>query len=425
MDTTPKALVTKPDVYETRQIQLSSPLLHIGAAVSQLYPHEYVATSQRVYLPNSDALAKAMKEQGQLQEFLYRVEAREELTTLLRQVFGDDWQTAKDADGEAIFPKHMSSRRWTDQPISLLRLMIRNGFGQLYIPGSSIKGAIRTAIAYYLLKHGDRYGVPKQTRVSAIEAKLRQSMGSLRQKAKFADDSLFMDELFTNFELPAPNYRKGPNTDFMRAVQVTDSQPLVEQRIEQRGKPVLLNLPVVAEVIISSRFPDYKAKYRASLFVEMVRNVKTEFTLSLDTEMLSWFRHSQGMKLPFQSVQDILNICQEFAQDQWDFEHDYWADLQDNPRAAGRNLSFSEIRHFYEPEKCPFGLRLGWASGMPGTTVELAFKDNDLWSTIRDTCGLKAPGFEAPKSRRTVLDLKGEIRFVPGWAKFKVLSTSS
>ncbi len=420
MVASPETPITKPEVYETRRIQLNSPLLHIGAAVAQLYPSEFVATSQRVYLPNSEALARAMKERGQLAEFLRRVENREELVPLLRQVFGDDWQTAKDADGEAIFPWQTSSRRWTDQPISFLRPMIRNGFGHLYIPGSSIKGAIRTAIAYHLIKHGDRYGVPKQVRVSEIEAKLRQNMGNLRQKAKFADDSLFMDELFTNFELPAPNYRKGPNTDFMRAVQITDSQPLIEQRIEQRGKPVSLNLPVVAEVIISSRFPDYKAKYRASLFVEMARNVKTEFTLSLDTEMLSWFRHSQGMQIPFRSVQDILNICQEFAQEQWDFEHDYWIDIQDNPRAAGRNLSFSEIRRIYESEKCPFSLRLSWGTGMTGTTVNLLLKDNSR-EDIRDAVGIKAPGFEAPKSRRSIVSLQNEIKYVPGWSVLKII----
>jgi len=79
--------------------------------------------------------------------------------------------------------------------------MIRNGFRHHYIPGSSIKGAIRTAIAYHLLKYADKYGVPKFSRVSEIESQLRQSMGELRRKAKFADDRLFKDELFANYGL--------------------------------------------------------------------------------------------------------------------------------------------------------------------------------------------------------------------------------
>lgn len=427
MVSTSKTALVKPEVYESKQILLTSPILHIGSAVSQLYPFEYVATSNRVYLPDQDALAKAIKTRGRLQDYLQRVEDRRDITSLLNDVFDENWRTAKNDEGDAIFPKSMSSMRWTERSIVDLRPMIRNGFGQLYIPGSSIKGAIRTAITYYLLKYPDRYGVPKQSRVSEIEKQLRQSMGTLKQKAKFADDALLMDQLFTDFDLIDPNqpvnhqkYRKGPNTDFMRAVQVTDSDPLIEEKIEQRGRSAYRNLPVVAEVIVSSRFPDYKAKLRASIFAEMVRSVRTQFTISIDTEMLSWFRHSQGMKIPFQSVQDILNICQEFAQDQWDFEHDYWIEIQNNSNASRRNLDFSEIRNLYEAEQCSYSLRIGWASGMPGTTVNMLFKDG-VREDIRDTCGIKAPGFEAPKSRRTVVNSQGEIKYVPGWIKFKVL----
>lgn len=57
--------------------------------------------------------------------------------------------------------------------------MICNGMGQLFIPGSSIKGAITTAIAYHLLKHGDRYQIPSSKQVSEIEKTLRQKLGQL------------------------------------------------------------------------------------------------------------------------------------------------------------------------------------------------------------------------------------------------------
>lgn len=425
MATTPETALSKPEVYETRRIQLTSPILHIGSAVSKLSPFEYVQTSKRVYLPNLEALAKTLYQGGHLQDYIRLIEEQEDITSLLKDVFGDRWQTAKDSNKQAIFPEHTSSLKWTQQRITDLRPMIRNGFGQLYIPGSSIKGAIRTAIAYYLIKHADRYQVAKAQQVSEIERKLRQSMGNLKQQAKFADDKLFMDRLFTDFELTYQgqpiNSRQGPNTDFMRAVQVTDAEPLLEERfINKQGQTGFVNLPVVAEVIISSRLPDWRAKYRASVYAEMVRNVRTQFTMSLDETMLSWFHRSQGMQIPFQTVNDILKICQEFAQDQWDFEHDYWQAVQNNPNAQGRSLDFSDIRESYEADKCPFSLRIGWASGMTGTTVNLLLKE-ELKAEIRDACGLKAPGFEAPKSRRTVVGPSGEIRFVPGWVKFKVL----
>lgn len=73
-------------------------------------------------------------------------------------------------------------------------------------------------------------------------------------------------------------------------------------------------MPVVAEIIVSSRFTDYLAKYKASIYAEMVRNVQTEFTLTLNMEMLLWFQHKQGMKLPFSNLDELLQICQEFTQ---------------------------------------------------------------------------------------------------------------
>jgi CRISPR-associated protein Csm5 len=303
--------------------------------------------------------------------------------------------------------------------------MIRNAYGQLYIPGSSIKGAIRTAIAYHLLKNSDQFKVPKLKQKSAIELQLQQTMGSLRQKAKFADDSLFMNTLFHDFKLEGDRsaVKTGPNTDFMRAIKVTDSEPLIERKIPlANGKNRFENLSVTAEVLVSSRYSDYRAKYRAPIYAELARNVQTIFTITLDCDLLDQMSHLQDMKIPFKSVADILQICQDFAQDQWDAEHDYWQDIQNNASERDRNgdrrnLDFGTIREFYESTTCPYALRLGWGSGMNGTTVGLLL-DEQLRSQIRDTCGIKAPGFEAPKSRRTILDSKGEIRFAPGWTKF-------
>ena len=429
----PEKPLVKPEIYEIKRIQLTSPLLHIGSEVSKLSPFEYVQTTNQVYFPNKEALAKALHHKGKLNDYISRIEGGEEITTLLKEAFGDDWQTAK-LGNEAIFPETGISRKWTEEKITDLRPMIRNGFGQRYIPGSSIKGAIRTAIAYHLLKHGDRYQVPGMKRVSEIERKLRESMGELKRNTKFADDKLFMDSLFSDFDLfyqgqAAISKISLPNRDFMRAIHVTDTDPLIEQKtVNKKGKTVPLNLPVVAEVIVSSHFPDGKAKYKAPIFAEMVRNVQTGFTISLDATLLSWFRHRQGMQIPFQTIDDIFHICQEFAQDQWDYEHDYWQEIKNNPNEKDNNrqainLDVSEIQEVYEPEQCPYSLRVGWGTGMTGTTVNLLFND-ELRAEIRDNCSPnKAPGFEAPKSRRVVAVAGRKIKFVPGWVKFKVLKS--
>jgi CRISPR-associated protein Csm5 len=421
--------IPKPNFYDTKRIRLTSPLLHIGSELQSLNPFEYVATSDRVFYPNSEALARALYKRGALPDYIARIEARESIISLLEDVFGDEWQREKDDRGNPLFPKHRICRKWTNNRITDLRPAIRNGMGQLYIPGSSIKGAIRTAIAYYLLKHEDTYRLPEEKRTSHIEQQLRERIGggSLKKTAKFADDELFMDDIFANFKLSyqgkqaKTKNKPSPNTDFMRAVQVTDSQPIEFTVIKRRDKKIPYNIPAIAEVIVSSRFPNGKAKYRASLYVEIIHNIRTEFSISVDTDMLKWFQHRQGMKLPFQNTQDLLNICQEFAQEQWEAERFYWQNISSNPDAGDRNLDFSLIKErVYQQEACPYSLRLGWGSGLLGTTVGLCL-DEELVEKIRDACGIAAPQFEAPKSRRTVVNSKGEIRYVPGWTNLKIL----
>jgi CRISPR-associated protein Csm5 len=422
--------IVKPEVLDRKKILLTSPLLHIGSAVSKLNPFEYVQTDQRIYYPNRDILEIALKQRGKLQDYITRIENRSEIVSLLEDTFGDDWQTATTTEGESIFLSSILKR--TEERVTDLRPMIRNGFGQLYIPGSSIKGAIRTAIAYHLIKNAERYHVPQQQQVSEIEARIRQNMGDIRQRAKKFDDRIFMDDLFANFGLTYQGNSikvkedPNPNTDIMRAVCVSDTKPILETTAKtKQGQTVPINQPIVTEVIVSSHQKDFKAKYRASIFVEMVRNVQAKFEISLDCEMLSWFRHRQGMQIPFTSVDDILNICQDFGQEQWDAEYDYWQDVKNNSNAKDNNgqsinLEFSNVRSFYEKEQCPYSLRLGWASGMTGTTLGLLLED-ELRSQIRDNCGINAPGFAAPKSRRTATIPGREIKFVPSWAKFKAL----
>ena len=426
MTATSHLAIQKPEASESKRIQLTSPILHIGSEVSRLNPFEYVQTSKRVYLPDREALAKVLYQGGRLDDYIRTIEERKNITKLLEDVLGDQWWNATSEDGGRIFPEIAVSHKWTENSVTDLRPMIRNGMGQLYIPGSSIKGAIRTAIAYHLLKHENKYQLPESASLSVIEIQLREKLGrgevANKHKQKFLDDELFMDSLFTDFALSYQgrwvNSKTGPNTDFMRAIKVTDSQPLLEfKKVTKQGKNVFFNLPMVAEVIVSSRFPDYKAKYRASIYAEMVRNVQTEFTLSLDTEMLQWFSHNEGMKIPFKNLAELLKICQEFAQEQWDAEHDYWEIILNNYH-QGKRLDFNEIRQFYEATQCPYNLRIGWATGMLGTTVNLCL-DEELVERIRDTCGINAPEFEAPKSRRSVIDPKGEIKFVPAWVKLK------
>jgi CRISPR-associated protein Csm5 len=314
--------------------------------------------------------------------------------------------------------------------------MIRNGFDQLYIPGSSIKGAIRTAIIYHLVQNAERDQLPERFHKQRIIELIKTEINDIRSNAKFADDKRLINPLLTDFKLEGV-YRKveDSNRDLMRLIHISDSAPLVEDQYldPKTGQKRFENLAVIPEVLIISHYQDWNPKYKGSIYPEMVRNVKTEFTLSLDWRLLKKFK-AQGIPIPFQNIADILQICREFAQAQWRHEENHWQNIRDKLNAQdlhGRPIrfDFGSVRKFYQSEANPFNLRLGWGCGFTGTSIGLAL-DDETRQLIRENCmPKKANGFEAPKTRRiaaiTTKKLNREIRFVSGWIKLKVLSSSN
>jgi CRISPR-associated protein Csm5 len=413
---------------EVQTVRLTSPLLRIGGAVSMLSPFEYVDFSGAVYLPDADLLARELYQRGRLNDYLDRIKDRQEIGTLLKQVFGDDWVGLKSPDDRSIFPIRLP--KWAEDRITDFRPMIRNGMGQLYIPGSSIKGAIRTAITYYLVKHHARFHTPKEQQPSELELKIRDKMNAPEFQRKFThasfDDRLLIDPLFTNYQLHNRDReiaaKQGPNTDFMRAIKISDSAPLIRKNVKLKsGKTRPDNTAIAGAATVSSHYGDDKSKYRATIYAEMVRLANTTFTIRLDRQLLSWFKHAGGMKIPFDSIDELMEICREFTQDLWDEEHDYWNAVNNNPD-RNHQLDFDDIRTLYAPETCPYKLRLGWGTGMTGTTIALALP-NQLRQEIRDACGIAAPGFDAPKSRRTVANNNGELKYALGWTKLDIVNT--
>lgn len=420
----------KTSNYEIKTIRLSSPLLHIGSEVSSLNRFEYVRAGNRVYFPRQDALSQALYERGGrvLNDYIKRIENNESIYNFLQDTLGEDWKQAKTKAGQDIFSHSLPI--WAldndSSQVNDVRPIIRNGMGELYIPGSSIKGAIRTAIAYHLLKHQSQYHTP--VTVSEIEQRIRDSLddNSLKKNQKFYSQKAFMGTLFEQFDLRYQDQqyqaRRGPNTDFMRAISLSDSATIMPKKVKLKsGKTANRNITALSEVIVSSHYDDWKAKYRASIFAEVIRHVSTTFTLSVDFEMLSWFFHEQGMQIPFKTVDELIAICQEFAQTQWQKEAHYWGGIGNN-RDKDKRLDFDLVwEKYYSIPKCPYNFRLGWGSGLLGTTV-LSLLPDDIRQEIRDTCGISAPGYEAPKSRRIAVNKQGEIAYPLGWVQLKVLS---
>jgi len=58
---------------------------------------------------------------------------------------------------------------------------------------------------------------------------------------------------------------------------------------------------------------------------------------------------------------------------------------------------------------------------MLGTTINSLFSEK-IKQDVRDECGIAAPDYPAPKSRRTIRNFKQEMCYPPGWVKLTPLN---
>lgn len=132
------------------QIQPLSPL-HIGSGDELTSTGEYFADGSSVYLLNNDALMRHLAQEGLLRDYIRRIDATGDQLNFdaeLAELFVTDIQTMRGrlktefAQNELRFNSGSEYRAGAND---IMRRHARTS-GATYIPGSSLKGMIRTAI---------------------------------------------------------------------------------------------------------------------------------------------------------------------------------------------------------------------------------------------------------------------------------------
>ncbi len=334
--------------------------LHIGSGRELLLDYDYVVYKGRTWRVDEEALFDALMRRGDFapddpaSKLLHPHDYRSD-SPLFRYVIKG----------------HPRSRR----PGARLREQIKDSSDHPYLPGSSLKGALRTALVDWALEQNPQ----------ALDTR------RLKDNRKWAAQPLERTLL-----------GRSPNHDLLRALQVGDSLPLDPNR----------TLTIENAQVLTA------GQSGSPIEVEALRpEVRLRVPIKLD---LSLFTPQAEQQLHFghkrKWLEDLMTICRNrarmviAAEQEW-FNHHY-------PRS--RAAVFYDRLHDLVTS-LPVNralIQIGWGGGWQNKTIGLRMSDRQREDVIRRyrlARGRRRRGDPFPKSRRVVLD-EQEQPIVPfGW----------
>ena len=274
-----------------------------------------------------------------------------------------------------------------------IREAIKNPFSRPMIPGSSIKGIIRTALLW---------GLIDDDAPEAQEA-FKYSSSYLKEQLQRRPNQSWIGQGIERHVLG-----KDPNHDLMRVVQVSDAAPIPIEALEI-GVAWTVTLNRGGELVQKR---EGNREYKT--FVEQIRAEQTfDFSIKIDKSL---FRPREKGELGFSAQQEQV-VCEKLAEvcnfvaaglakDEAEF-YDYYR--------------LPELANFYESlssqiENLPGGgfvLPIGWGTGYLAKTVTqlVTGDDEDLMMRLRRHYRLGRSRSEGdyyddefPKTRRVVYD---------------------
>lgn len=293
-----------------------------------------------------------------------------------------------------------------------IREAIKSVGNRPYIPGSTLKGAIRTALLGEILSENDQiYDKSLRQLETLIE---REPRGNPRREQP-------------GRQVESLAFGKDPNHDLLRALQVSDTEPLHSDALEiGMAWTVTLNQKnqLVQKIERNQEYKNFVQQFQT--------NQRLTFTLKIDERLL---RQHEKNRLGFNDLQEnvlrnITKICrsatEKYAQDERDFFSGYElfeiANRYDDLIGVNNTLSEDE-----------FLLQIGWGTGYHTNTVAALFTDDeeareDLWMDLRERFRLgesrskrgEYDEREFPKTRRILY--RGPNPIAPlGWVKISQL----
>lgn len=186
------------------------------------FEYAYESRTKTVYVIDTLKMFRLLTPQ-QLERFETHIGENRNLTEFFERIGIVSEQYGKAAHYRYISPEDPNNQN--------IKAFIKNAYGQPYIPGSSLKGAVRTAILYKIIEeHYNSSNPPKvpedimkNVRYSEKERDPKQKKPYLRQMNYLADD--YEMSVINTLDVDSKHPKSGVNS-IMRGLRISDSEPL-------------------------------------------------------------------------------------------------------------------------------------------------------------------------------------------------------
>lgn len=336
-------------------ISLLTPL-HIGSGAELRRDYDYVTHNNRTWVMNADAFLEAIYwRDGNLDE---RIIGRPASELLQPQDFRPD---------SDYFRYVLPGTPRAAGHGAVLREQYKNAQDLPYIPGSSLKGALRTALAWHGFQDGQ----------------MHLDVAELRGSRSWAGQTLER-EIFG----------RNPNYDLLRALQVADSQPQPVDRLQ------IVNAQVVTQ----------GDQFGSPIELEAVRSDTTfQTTIVIDNALHSPLAEQQlkfGEKWNW--LTDLPAIVRAYTLERVQAEQAWFQPKY--PQIAGFYRQLGNALKGGGVSGQSFLLHIGWGGGWQGKTIGKPLQqDTNEWERLLNDKRLSPARFQRrrgdifPKSRRAVV----------------------
>lgn len=377
------------EIFEKIHVRLKviSPI-HIGSVEQRITPFEYIQQGQDVYQISGERLSQFLHEKRLLDSFVSSVD-RDGHRFRLLDYFRNKGVRLTESDLVNISGGRKT--RLIGSGLQDYRPFIRDGYSNVYIPGTSIKGVLRTAVLYNILldyKNNFLDGFQKKI-VEPIEK---------TEPFKFKKRSPFQriqDEWLENFRLVSKS--RSPHTDWLRMLHISDAYPPVSVQTS------LIPVNILKKETSGWKYKTEYSNQKTTIWVECIPvNTCMEFEIGWDKDLLRNLEAENNTGIMPKSIGEILSHTRRWTSDIIDFEKRF---------ARGHDLE-----SWYE--SISGNIRIGFGSGMISTTMAMLLPDNTI-KKIRNLAGKNKGNDIAPKSRRVWLK---DGQTIPlGWATIEVI----